>query len=191
LDDSSFNWRRLYYFLPSGPKKKKKNSIGDRKWNDLYKCQFKPGSLTDIPFLVRTSALLKKYMPIISSYLVGWLKLIGLTTIIAHLYIPKDILFMLAHWNTKLSIFCRFFRLGAMRTMSSANNSPQQRSCQIFTPYFLHLLRISFINKLNKMGERGQSCFTPRLIGNLSDNISKTLPRALVVGYRLNGKSKH
>ena len=53
------NWRGVYYFLLGG--KKKFNLIGDREWNDLYKCQLKPGSLTDIPFLVRTSALLKSH----------------------------------------------------------------------------------------------------------------------------------
>jgi len=49
-DESSSNWRRVYYFLLGG--KKKFNSIGDREWNDLRKCQLKPGSLTDILFLV-------------------------------------------------------------------------------------------------------------------------------------------
>jgi len=49
--------------------KKTFNSIGDRKWNDLCKCQLKPGSLTDIPFLVRTSALLSHIIPIVSDHL--------------------------------------------------------------------------------------------------------------------------
>jgi len=52
-DESSSNWRRVYYFLLGG--KKKFNSIGDREWNDLCKCQVKPVSLKDIPFLVRIS----------------------------------------------------------------------------------------------------------------------------------------
>jgi len=58
--------------------RKKFNSIGDREWNDLCKCQFKPGSLTDIPFLVRTSTLLNKIMLIVSDhlYLIGTKKLI-------------------------------------------------------------------------------------------------------------------
>ena len=47
------------YFLLGG--KKKFNSIGDREWNDLCKRHLKPGSLTDIPYLVRTSALLKPH----------------------------------------------------------------------------------------------------------------------------------
>ena len=49
----------IRYFLLGG--KKKFNSIGDREWNDLCKCQLKPGSLTDIPFLVRTSALTQSH----------------------------------------------------------------------------------------------------------------------------------
>jgi len=40
--------------------RKKNNSIGNREWNDLCKCQFIPGSLAGISFLVRTSALLNK-----------------------------------------------------------------------------------------------------------------------------------
>jgi len=78
-----------------------------------------------------------------------------------------------------------------MRKMPSVNNPPQQRLCPILTPYFSHLLRISLIKKLNRMGERGQPYLTPRLIINTSDNISKTLSRALDVEYRLNRKSKH
>jgi len=66
-DESSSNWHGVYYFLLGG--KKKFNSIGDREWNDLCKCQLKPGSLTDIPFLVRTSALLNHIMPIVSDHL--------------------------------------------------------------------------------------------------------------------------
>ena len=33
------------------------------------KCELKPGSVTDIPFLVRTSALLNHSMPVVSDYL--------------------------------------------------------------------------------------------------------------------------
>jgi len=66
-DESSSNWHGVYYFLFGG--KKKFNSIGDREWNDLCKCQLKPGSLTDIPFLVRTSALLNHITPIVSNHL--------------------------------------------------------------------------------------------------------------------------
>ena len=44
---------KRYNFLLGG--QKKNNSIGDREWNDLCKCQFKPDSLTDILFLVRTT----------------------------------------------------------------------------------------------------------------------------------------
>jgi len=47
-------------------KKKKK---GDREWNEFCKCQLKPGSFTDVPLLVRTSALLNKIMPIVSDRL--------------------------------------------------------------------------------------------------------------------------
>ena len=35
----------------------------------VCKCQLKPGSLTDIPFLVRTSALLNHIMPVVSDHL--------------------------------------------------------------------------------------------------------------------------
>jgi len=52
-DESSSNWRGVYYFLLGG--KKKFNSIGDREWNDL--CECKSDSLTDIQFLVQKSAL--------------------------------------------------------------------------------------------------------------------------------------
>jgi len=58
-DESSSSWRGVYYFLLGG--KKNFNSIVDREWNDLCKCQLKPGSLTDIPFLVRTFPLLKPH----------------------------------------------------------------------------------------------------------------------------------
>jgi len=50
-DESSSNWRGVYYFLLGG--KKNFNSIGDR--NDLCKCQLKPGSLTDIFFCFGTN----------------------------------------------------------------------------------------------------------------------------------------
>jgi len=66
-DVSSSNWRGVYYFFLGG--EKNFNSISDREWNDLCKCQLKPDSLTDIPFLVRTSALLNHIMPIASNHL--------------------------------------------------------------------------------------------------------------------------
>ena len=66
-DESSSNWRGVYYFLLGG--NKKFNSIGDREWNDLCKYQLKPGSLTDIPFLVLTSAPLNHIVLIVSDYL--------------------------------------------------------------------------------------------------------------------------
>ena len=66
-DESSSNWHGVYYFLLG--RKKKFNLIGDREWNDLCKCQLKPGSLTDVPFLVRTSALLNHIMLIVSDHL--------------------------------------------------------------------------------------------------------------------------
>jgi len=68
-DESSSNWHGVYYFLLGG--KKKIYSIGNRKWNDLCKCQLKPGSLTDIPFLVWTSVLLNHIMPIVSDHLIS------------------------------------------------------------------------------------------------------------------------
>jgi len=48
--ESSSSWRGVYYFFLGG--KKKFNSIEDREWNDSCKCQLKPGSLTDILFLI-------------------------------------------------------------------------------------------------------------------------------------------
>jgi len=52
-----FWWKKFFY------------SIRDRERNDLCKCQLKPGSLTDIPFLVRTSALLNHIIPFVSDHL--------------------------------------------------------------------------------------------------------------------------
>jgi len=66
-DESPSNWRGVYYFLLGG--KKKFNSIGDREWNDLCKCQLKPGSLTGILFLVRKFALQNHIMSIVSDHL--------------------------------------------------------------------------------------------------------------------------
>jgi len=40
-----------------------------KEWNDLFRCQLKPGSLTDIPFLVRISALLNHIMLNVSDHL--------------------------------------------------------------------------------------------------------------------------
>jgi len=47
------------------------------------------------------------------------------------------------------------------------------------------------MNKLNKIGDNGQLCLTPRLIGNLSDSISRNLARAFDEKYKLERKSKH
>ena len=57
------------YIISFLVERKKFNSIEDREWKDLCKCQLKPGSLTDIPFLVRTSALLNDIIPIVSDHL--------------------------------------------------------------------------------------------------------------------------
>jgi len=43
-DESSSNWRGVYYCLLGG--KKKFNSKGDREWNDLCKCLFKTWFIT-------------------------------------------------------------------------------------------------------------------------------------------------
>jgi len=40
--------------------------------------------------------------------------------------------------------------------MSSAKRPPQQRLSPIEISYLLQLLKISLMNKLNKIGERGQ-----------------------------------
>ena len=60
-EESLSNWHVV--------ERKKFNSIGDREWNDLCKCQLKPGSLIDIPFLVRTSALLNHILSVVSDHL--------------------------------------------------------------------------------------------------------------------------
>ena len=67
LDNSLSNWQVVYYFLLGG--RKKLNNIGDKEWNEFCKCQLESGSFTDVPLLVRTSALLNKIMPIVSDRL--------------------------------------------------------------------------------------------------------------------------
>jgi len=49
----------------------------------------------------------------------------------------------------------------------------------ILTPYFSQLFSISLMNKLNKIGDNGQSWRTPLLIGNSFDNIEANRARAL------------
>jgi len=56
------------YIISFLVERKKFNSLEDRGWNDLCKCQLKSGSLIDIPFFVPTSTLLNHSMPIVSDH---------------------------------------------------------------------------------------------------------------------------
>jgi len=68
--------------------------------------------------------------------------------------------------------------------MSSPKRSPQQRLSPIGIPNLLHLLKMSLINKLNKIGERGQSWRTLFLILYDFDNCPLTLTQALEDKYK-------
>jgi len=68
--------------------------------------------------------------------------------------------------------------------MSSAKRPPQQRLSPIEMPYLLQLLKISLMNKLNKIGERGQPWRTLFLILNDSDNCPSTPTQALEDKYK-------
>jgi len=72
--------------------------------------------------------------------------------------------------------------------MSSAKRSPQQRLSPIEMPYLLQLLKVSLMNKLNKISERGQPCQTSFLILNDSDNCPSTLTQALEDKYKFSIK---
>ena len=62
------NWYRIYIFFIGGRKSKCVNDADNypykREWNNLYKCQTKPGVYTDIPFLLRSAAILNNIMPV-------------------------------------------------------------------------------------------------------------------------------
>ena len=70
--------------------------------------------------------------------------------------IPNCISLFLAHLLANFNNFLSWDLVGAYNTMSSAKRPPQQRLSPIEIPYLLQLLKISLINKLNKIGERGQ-----------------------------------
>ena len=68
--------------------------------------------------------------------------------------------------------------------MSSVKIAPQQRlSSPIEIPDLSQLLKISLMNKLNKIGKRGQPWRTPFLILNKSDKCPSTLTQALEDKY--------
>jgi len=63
-----------------------------------------------------------------------------------------------------------------------------QRLLPIEIPNLLYLLKMSLMNKLNKIGERGQPWRTPFLILNDSYNCSSTLTQALEDKYKFSIK---
>jgi len=67
--------------------------------------------------------------------------------------------------------------------MSSAKRPPQQRLSPIEIPYLSQLLKMSLINKLNKIGERRQPWRTLFLILNDSYNCPSTITQALEDKY--------
>jgi len=90
------------------------------------------------------------------------------------------LVYLLANFNNLLS----WDFVGAHNTISSAKRPPQQYLSPIEIPYLSHLLKMSLMNKLNKIGERGQPLSTPFLILNDSDNCPSTLTQALEDKYK-------
>jgi len=74
----------------------------------------------------------------------------------AHLLISNCISLFLAHLLANFNNFLSWDLVGAHKTISSAKRPPQQRFSPIEMPYLLQLLKISLMNKLKKIGERGQ-----------------------------------
>jgi len=70
--------------------------------------------------------------------------------------IPNCISLFLAHLQANFNNFISWDLVGAHNTMSSAKRPPQQRLSPIEIPYLSQLLKMSLINKLNKIGERRQ-----------------------------------
>jgi hypothetical protein len=70
--------------------------------------------------------------------------------------IPNCISLFLAHLLANFNNFLSWDLVGTHNTMSSAKRPPQQHFSPIEMPYLLQLLKISLMNKLNKIGERGQ-----------------------------------
>ena len=65
------NWYRIYIFFIGGRMSTLGNDTSNagnipnkKEWNNLCKCQLKPGNITDDPFLLRSAAMLNDIMPI-------------------------------------------------------------------------------------------------------------------------------
>jgi len=70
--------------------------------------------------------------------------------------IPNCISLFLAYLLANFNNFLSWDFVGAHNSISYAKRPPQQRFSPIEMPYLLQLLKISLMNKLNKIGERGQ-----------------------------------
>jgi len=104
--------------------------------------------------------------------------LICFTTRVVHLLIPKVISFLIAHIWTLFKIFLRACLDGATKTTSSTKSPLQQYWESIYTPYLSQLYSTPLINRLNKIGDRGHPCLTPRLIEKSSDRLPLKKARA-------------
>jgi len=93
-------------------------------------------------------------------------------TIVAHLLIPKFIIYNLAHSFYLLKHFF-FFNLvldGAHRTISSAKSPPQHLiDLPKGIPISEKSLKMLLINRLKRIGDSGQPCLTPFIILNDSE----------------------
>ena len=58
-----------------------------------------------------------------------------------------------------------------LKTISSAKSPPQQYWESKYTSYLSQLSSTSLMSKLNKIGDRGHPCLTPRLIENSSERV--------------------
>jgi len=97
---------------------------------------------------------------------------------------PNVISFLIAHSWTLFKIFLREILPGAIKTISSAKRPPQHFFPLTLTPYWRHLSSTSLIKIKNKIGDNGQPCRTPRLIGNSSERHPLWEARAFEVRYR-------
>jgi hypothetical protein len=75
--------------------------------------------------------------------------------------------------------------------MLSAKRPPQHCLSPIEILYLSQLLKISLLNELNKISEKGQSWRTPFLILNDSDNCLSTLTQALEDNYKFSINLEH
>ena len=64
------NWYRIYIFLIGGSVSNlgkytfnSGNTPNTREWKDLYNCQLKAGKYSEVPFLLRSAAILNDIMP--------------------------------------------------------------------------------------------------------------------------------